>query len=577
MRGEARRQFDLIVLDVMLPDGSGLDICRDLRDATPHVPIILLTALKEDVDRIIGLELGADDYLGKPFNPRELTARIRAVLRRRAEAPPRGQRREDLPFRRLHRRSADPRVTDAQGGDVDLTGAEFDLLQVFLDRPGRLLSRDQLLDLTQGRERDPLDRSVDVLISRLRRKFADDRRRAAVQDGAQWRLPAHRPRRGGGRRAMNSLRVKIALLLVIVIVAVVGLATVVLFNLLGPPPELFTRPGGAADRDDAAPRRKGPRRNLGRAPGRRLVACMRAFTQKLRDALAARGFDLAVSVARRLARAADGLGAGGRRGWLCFPITDLPPHGAPWQGLVRWLLLITFGATAIAVFVANRMVRPLELLESAVEQVGPDGVLPDPARGGPAEVRATAQGAELAIVAAEAGHGKPHAAGRRRRPRSPHADDPHAAARRVRRDEEERDHWLTDLDELDRIADSAIRLVREESGKAPPELIQLDELVGSIGAELRDQKSRRDRDDGRAGQGAGEPAYAQSGAAQPHHQCGDARRQRARRGRPLNGAARIVIEDDGPGLPPDLLDQVFEPFFRADPARRQDIRGAGLG
>ncbi|MEI5676696.1 response regulator transcription factor [Mesorhizobium sp. CGMCC 1.15528] len=166
-------QFDLIVLDVMLPDGSGLDICRGLRDRKPHIPVILLTALKEDVDRIIGLELGADDYLGKPFNPRELTARIRAVLRRsgsdEAVAP------SALIYRFAnHTLEPDTRkVSDAQGATVDLTGAEFDLLLVFLERPGRLLSRDQLLDLTQGRERDPLDRSVDVLMSRLRRKLGE--------------------------------------------------------------------------------------------------------------------------------------------------------------------------------------------------------------------------------------------------------------------------------------------------------------------------------------------------------------------------------------------------------------------
>ncbi len=166
-------QFDLIVLDVMLPDGSGLDICRGLRDRKPHIPIILLTALKEDVDRIIGLELGADDYIGKPFNPRELSARIRAVLRRAAPeefAAPRAR------IYRFASYTLEPdirKVTDAEGALVDLTGAEFDLLQVFLDRPGRLLSRDQLLDLTQGREREPLDRSVDVLMSRLRRKFGE--------------------------------------------------------------------------------------------------------------------------------------------------------------------------------------------------------------------------------------------------------------------------------------------------------------------------------------------------------------------------------------------------------------------
>ncbi|TIU78485.1 MAG: response regulator, partial [Mesorhizobium sp.] len=120
----AADQFDLIILDVMLPDGSGLDICRALRDSKPHVPVILLTALKEDVDRIIGLELGADDYLGKPFNPRELAARIRAVLRRSAPeeaAPPRVR----IYHFAGYRLEPDTRkVTNAADAVVDLTGAE---------------------------------------------------------------------------------------------------------------------------------------------------------------------------------------------------------------------------------------------------------------------------------------------------------------------------------------------------------------------------------------------------------------------------------------------------------------------
>ena len=168
----ATNQIDIIVLDVMLPDGSGLDLCRDLRAMRSNIPIILLTALKEDVDRIIGLEIGADDYLGKPFNPRELVARIRAVLRR-GRIPFRTERDGTLSFRGF---IADPfarTVTDPDGGEVELTGAEFDLLLTFLDRPGRVLSRDQLLDLTRGRDGDVLDRSIDVLISRLRRKLSD--------------------------------------------------------------------------------------------------------------------------------------------------------------------------------------------------------------------------------------------------------------------------------------------------------------------------------------------------------------------------------------------------------------------
>ncbi|PSJ63202.1 response regulator [Pseudaminobacter soli (ex Li et al. 2025)] len=169
----ASGHFDLIVLDVMLPDGSGLDICRGLRDQTPHMPVILLTALKEDVDRIVGLELGADDYLGKPFNPRELTARIRAVLRRTASEGATGPRAQGYRFAGYTLEPDTRHITGPEGSPVDLTAAEFDLLQVFLERPGRLLSRDQLLDLTQGRERDPTDRSIDVLMSRLRRKLGE--------------------------------------------------------------------------------------------------------------------------------------------------------------------------------------------------------------------------------------------------------------------------------------------------------------------------------------------------------------------------------------------------------------------
>ena len=169
----ATANITLVVLDVMLPDVSGLDLCRSLRNRS-CIPIILLTALKEHVDRIIGLELGADDYLCKPFNARELLARIRAVLRRAGErgnpGPPPGH------VFRFEGFVADPgirRVVAADGTEIALTAAEFSLLMAFLERPGRKLSRNQLLSITQGRDGEPFDRSIDVLVSRLRRKLND--------------------------------------------------------------------------------------------------------------------------------------------------------------------------------------------------------------------------------------------------------------------------------------------------------------------------------------------------------------------------------------------------------------------
>ncbi|SCB29126.1 response regulator [Rhizobium hainanense] len=169
----ARCPPDLIVLEVMLPDGSGLDLCRDLQNHHRRVPVILLTTLKEEIDRILGLEIGADDYLGKPFNPRELTARIRAVLRRMNFRTPSESQAKCFRFADIILDPQRSRVTRNNGELIALTGAEFDLLKTFLERAGRLLSRDQLLDLTQRRDRDPADRSIDVLISRLRRKLGE--------------------------------------------------------------------------------------------------------------------------------------------------------------------------------------------------------------------------------------------------------------------------------------------------------------------------------------------------------------------------------------------------------------------
>jgi two-component system OmpR family response regulator len=167
-------RVDLIVLDLMLPGEDGLSLCRRLRTRS-EVPVIMLTAKGDDVDRIVGLEMGADDYLAKPFNPRELLARIRAVLRRaKAAATAHDRRAPSLTFFGWHLDCVLRELKDPQGTRITLTAAEFDLLQVLSERPGRTLSREQLLDLTQGRSAGSLARSIDVLISRLRRKMESD-------------------------------------------------------------------------------------------------------------------------------------------------------------------------------------------------------------------------------------------------------------------------------------------------------------------------------------------------------------------------------------------------------------------
>jgi two-component system OmpR family response regulator len=164
---------DLVVLDIMLPGEDGFSICRRLR-ATSRVPVIMLTARGDDIDRIVGLEMGADDYLPKPFNPRELLARIRAVLRRTA-GPNAGAIKPSHAYHfsgwvlDLVRRE----LTSPVGAMVALTGAEYDLLIAFIERPGQVLNRDQLLELARNRIYG-YDRSVDVQVSRLRRKLGDD-------------------------------------------------------------------------------------------------------------------------------------------------------------------------------------------------------------------------------------------------------------------------------------------------------------------------------------------------------------------------------------------------------------------
>ncbi|QGZ38968.1 two-component system OmpR family response regulator [Pseudoduganella flava] len=171
---------DLIVLDLMLPGEDGLALCRELRSGRHRtIPVLMLTARGDEVDRIIGLEMGADDYMPKPFGVRELLARIRSVLRRTRMLPPNIQVTESaqlLGFGDWKLDTTHRHLLDAGGTMVALSGAEYRLLRVFLDHPQRVLTRDQLLNLTQGRNADPFDRSIDLLVSRVRQRLRDDPR-----------------------------------------------------------------------------------------------------------------------------------------------------------------------------------------------------------------------------------------------------------------------------------------------------------------------------------------------------------------------------------------------------------------
>ncbi len=166
-------EIDLVILDIMLPGGNGLDLCRELRARFPQLPIIMVTALGSDTDRIVGLEVGADDYLPKPFNPRELLARINAVLRRAQGGG------GDVKRRRGHNLSFDGWVLDTSrreltnpdGIIVDLSTGEYDLLLTFLDFPQRVLSREQLMDSAKNRVATGYDRAIDIQVSRLRKKL----------------------------------------------------------------------------------------------------------------------------------------------------------------------------------------------------------------------------------------------------------------------------------------------------------------------------------------------------------------------------------------------------------------------
>ena len=375
---------------------------------------------------------------------------------------------------------------------------------------------------------------------------------------------------------MNTLRAKLVLLLAVVIVSVVGLLTGVLLYLLRPPGEHHIEPVAeqvlllariAKDAPSTLPRVSAPPEITVR-PG---------MTERLRAALRDHGSRLDVLVSRPTPTSSQVVFIPIDSEWVSMSMPDLPPPDGGWHALGSWLALITLGALAIAIFFVNRTVKPLALLEKTIEDVGDDAMLPELPVRGPAEVRATAKAlnslslrlknameSRMRLVAA-AGH------------------DMRTPITRMRlraefvSEQDDREMWLKDINELERIADSAILLVQEESGHSSVETFDLDSLLGDVITELK----ALDYDVAlggtiaapvRASRHALSRAFRNLIINAATHGGGAAVTMK------LNGdRVRVIVTDDGPGIPPNLIGQVFEPFFRADPARRQNIPGAGLG
>lgn len=177
----SRSAPDLIVLDLMLPGDDGLTLCREVR-AQSDIPIIMLTARGEEVDRIVGLEMGADDYLSKPFSPRELVARIKSILRRSRSLPSnlKPEQVRTFKFAGWMLDVATRNLVSPAGVNVALSGTDYKLLRIFLDHPNRVLNRDQLIDMTQSRDAGPFDRSIDLQVSRLRKRLEDNPKEPSI-------------------------------------------------------------------------------------------------------------------------------------------------------------------------------------------------------------------------------------------------------------------------------------------------------------------------------------------------------------------------------------------------------------
>lgn len=376
---------------------------------------------------------------------------------------------------------------------------------------------------------------------------------------------------------MNSLRVRLALLLVIAIVAVVAVLTAITLFAFGPRRPAHTIEPISQQIMMLVTAIESGGTGLSLSPTKPMLSEDKETTEWLRSVLRNSGFDREIAVLQDASHASKVIAIPLEgRGWLSVPMPDLPPRTGAWSFLTRWMLLITCGAAVVAVLAANRMIRPLIVLEDAIANVGPDAVLPNLPETGPTEVRVTAQAlnrlssrlksameSRMRLVAA-AGHDL----------RTP------ITRMRLRAEflkSEERADWLKDLDELERIADSAILLVREEVSNTVAEPLRLDHIVCELADDLRKQGHNVTVEhcmsvDVMASKLSVARALRNLIINASTHGGGAHIRVDA-----SNKEAITQIDDEGPGIPEELLNRVFEPFFRVDPARRQSAPGAGLG
>lgn len=376
---------------------------------------------------------------------------------------------------------------------------------------------------------------------------------------------------------MNTLRVKLAVLIAVTIISVVGITIVARVYLLGLPDERQAIGPMVSQVEllEQVARAAPSLLSIQPQPGEGQVDA--DLTSWLREALAERGAPRDVLVTRTASRDLSMLSIPMGGGWLVTQLTDMPPPGGIFNAIVVFFALFALGAIAIAIFFANRMVKPLVLLEKAIESVGPDALLPELPVSGTVEVRVAAKAlnslssrlkaameSRMRLVAA-AGHDlrTPITRMRLRAEFVENADD--------------RAMWLKDINELARIADSAIELVREDSRKSKPEYLKLDVLVADIVDELHALShdvtlTRTVSSVVRADRVSLSRAFRNLIINAATH----GRRARvAVETTPLE--TTIIIDDDGPGIPTELLDRVFEPFFRVHPARMKETDGTGLG